>query len=633
MLYCNRLQAQVKKKYMGTHSVKPLDSDKVRGIYFHRLLTDLEALEQMLRDDYFLKEPIHIGAEQEFCLVDENWQPSDKAMDILEDINEEHFTPELTRYNLEINLDPRPLKGTCFSEMHRQLNDLLDYGQEVAEKHKNYIIITGILPTITTHYLREEFMTPRRRYKILSDAIRNVRKSNLEVHITGVDEINLHHDSIMYEGCNTSFQAHLQIDPDHFADTYNWAQAISGPVLSVCTNSPMLMGRELWEETRIALFTQSVDTRKSTFLLNEREPRVGFGTEWAKGSPADFFKQSIVRFRSLISTDFEDGDSLQQLEEGKTPKLSALNLHNGTVYPWNRLCYGRTHGKPHLRIENRYIPSGPTTSDEIANMMFWVGVMLGRPKEWEQIHKKMDFRDAKKNFFNAARYGIAAQFHWDNRIVSTKELILEYFLPMAYKGLSKAQVDRADAERYLGIIERRIHGQNGSEWMVQSYRELRTKFNARESLRRLTASLFERSYKGYPVDAWKQINANELSESKKPLMIGNMMKTKVITAQESDSAALVIQMMKWNNIHHLPVLNDLNELSGLLSWTDVTHFKGGDEIYEKSIRDLMTEDLITINPDAHLDNAKELMSKHQINCLPVVVGKALVGILTSNDFE
>ena len=360
---------------------------------------------------------------------------------------------------------------------------------------------------------------------------------------------------------------------------------------------------------------------------------MGFGTEWAKGSPADFFKQSIVRFRSLISTDFEDGDSLQQLEEGKIPKLSALNLHNGTVYPWNRLCYGRTQGKPHLRIENRYMPSGPTTSDEIANMMFWVGVMLGRPKEWEQIHEKMDFRDAKKNFFNAARYGIAAQFHWDNRIVSTRELILEYFLPMAYKGLSKAQVDRADADRYLSIIERRIHGQNGSEWMVQSYRELRTRFNARESLRRLTASLFERSYKGYPVDAWKQINVNELSESDKPLKIGDMMKSKVITAQESDSAALVIQMMKWNNIHHLPILNDVNELSGLLSWTDVTHFKGGDEIYEKSIRDLMTEDLITINPDAHLDNAKELMSKHQINCLPVVVGKALVGIFTSNDFE
>ncbi|MEJ2161761.1 MAG: CBS domain-containing protein [Robiginitalea sp.] len=618
---------------MGTHSVKPLDSEKVRGIYFHRLLTDLEALEQMLRDDLFLKEPIHIGAEQEFCLVDEDWEPSDKAMAILKDIQEEHFTPELTRYNLEINLDPRPLEGTCFSDMHRQLNDLLDYGQEVAEKHKNYIILTGILPTISTHYLREDYMTPRERYKILSEAIQKVRKGNLEVHIMGVDEINLHHDSIMYEGCNTSFQAHLQIDPDNFADTYNWAQAISGPVLSVCTNSPMLMGRELWEETRIALFTQSVDTRKSTFLLNEREPRVGFGTAWATGSPADFFKQSIVRFRSLISTDFEEGDSLQQLEAGITPKLSALNLHNGTVYPWNRLCYGRTHGKPHLRIENRYMPSGPTTSDEIANMMFWVGVMLGRPKEWEQIHEKMDFRDAKKNFFNAARYGIAAQFHWDNRIVSTKELILEYFLPMAYKGLKKARVDRADAERYLGIIERRIHGQNGSEWMVQSYRELRTKFNARESLQRLTASLFERSYKGYPVDAWTKINANELSQNTKSLKIGDMMKTKVITAQESDSAALVIQMMKWNNIHHLPILNNLNELSGLLSWTDVTHFKGGDEIYEKSIRDLMTEDLITINPGAQYDSAKELMSRHQINCLPVVVGKELVGILTSNDLK
>ena len=613
--------------------MKPLDSEDVRGIYFHQLLTDLEAMEKMLQEDLFLKEPIHIGAEQEFCLVDEHWEPSDKAMEILKDIQEEHFTPELTRYNLEINLDPRPLKGTCFSDMHRQLNDLLDHGQAVAEKHKNYIILTGILPTISTYYLSEDYMTPRRRYKILSEAIQKVRKSNLEVHIMGVDEINLHHDSIMYEGCNTSFQAHLQINPDDFADTYNWAQAISGPVLSVCTNSPMLMGRELWEETRIALFTQSVDTRKSTFLLNEREPRVGFGTEWAKGSPADFFKQSIVRFRSLISTDFDEGDSLQQLKEGVTPRLSALNLHNGTVYPWNRLCYGRTHGKPHLRIENRYMPSGPTTSDEIANMMFWVGLMLGRPDEWKHIHEKMDFRDAKKNFFNAARYGIAAQFHWDDKIVSTKDLILEYFLPMAYKGLDKAGVDRSDAERYLGIIERRIHGQNGSEWMVQSYRALRKNFNARESLRRLTASLFERSYKGYPVDAWNKINANELNQKKKPRMIGDLMKTKVITAQESDSAALVIQMMKWNHIHHLPILNNANELSGLLSWTDVAQYEGKDEIYQKSILALMQKELITVHPGTQLEKARELMTRNQINCLPVVVGKDLVGILTSNDLE
>ena len=618
---------------MGTHTVKPLDTVEERSIYFHRLLTDIDALEEMLQKGMFLKEPIHIGAEQEFCLVNKNWEPSDKAMEILADIKDPHFTSELTLYNLEINLDPRPLKGTCFSEMHRQLNNLLDYGQEIAEKHGNYVILTGILPTISTYYLSEDYMTPKERYKILSDAIQKVRKSDLEVHIKGVDEINLHHDSIMYEGCNTSFQAHLQIDPDQFADTYNWAQAISGPILSVCSNSPMLMGQELWEETRIALFTQSVDTRRSTFLLNEREPRVGFGTSWASGSAADFYRKSIVRFRSLISTEFEPENSLQQLESGKVPKLGALNLHNGTVYPWNRLCYGRTHGKPHLRIENRYMPSGPTSADEIANLMFWVGVMLGRPREWENIQDKMDFRDAKKNFFNAARYGMAAQFHWDGRIMPTKQLLLEFFLPMAYKGLNRAQVSREDAEHYLGIIEKRIQSHNGSEWRVQTYRELRKEFNAAEALRRLTASLFERSYKGYPVDAWKNIHANELQHSKKKKKVGDLMVTKIITAQEEDSAALVLQMMKWNNIHHLPILNDANELSGLLTWSDVEHHEEDEAIYKISIRELMRKDLVTIGPKASLKEAKETMKKHKVKGLPVVVGKALVGIVTTKDLR
>ena len=269
---------------MGSLSVKALDSPKEREVYFQRLLTDIEALERMLRQGLFERSPIRIGAEQEFCLVDEHWEPSNKAVEILEAINEPHFTSELTLYNLEVNLDPKVLSDRCFSQMHNELNSYLDHAQEVAGTFGDKIILTGILPTIGTKNLKEEYMTPLKRYRILNDSIRKVREAELELHIKGVDEVNLHHDSIMYEGCNTSFQAHLQIDPDDFADTYNWAQAVAGPLLSICANSPMLMGRELWDETRIALFTQSVDTRKSTFLLNEREPRVGFGYRWAKGS-------------------------------------------------------------------------------------------------------------------------------------------------------------------------------------------------------------------------------------------------------------------------------------------------------------------------------------------------------------
>lgn len=619
---------------MGTQSVKALDSPEEREVYFQRLLTDIEALERMSEQGMFERSPIRIGAEQEFCLVDDHWEPSQKAVEILKAIDDPHFTSELTLYNLEANMDPKELTGRCFSEMHKELNAYLDHAQEVAESFGNHIILTGILPTISTKNLREdEYMTPLKRYKILNDSIRKVRDTALELHIMGVDEVNLHHESIMYEGCNTSFQAHLQIDPDDFADTYNWSQAIAGPLLSICANSPMLMGRELWEETRIALFTQSVDTRRSTFLLNEREPRVGFGFRWASGTPADFYKENIVRFRSLISTDFDPKNSLEQLADGEVPKLRALNLHNGTVYPWNRLCYGTSQGKPHLRIENRYMPSGPTTADEMANLAFWVGVMMGRSAEWENIHEKMDFRDAKKNFYNAARYGMAAQFHWDGKILPTRDLLLEFFLPVAYRGLARMGVDRTDAEYYLKIIENRINSHNGSEWMVQTYRSLRKELNPPEALRKLTACLFDRSFKGYPVDAWKPYCTSDFRSADERLKVGDLMSTRIITAQEGDSAALVVKMMEWNGFHHLPVLNERNQLSGLLSWSDVAPLVGNTDLYRKRISELMKEELLTISRHALAAKALEIMEKAHIHCLPVMDGEHLVGIITNNDFK
>ncbi|WP_445386397.1 CBS domain-containing protein [Robiginitalea sp. IMCC44478] len=618
---------------MGILSVKPLNTSADRAEYIKQLLTDIKTLETMLKEQVFENEAIHIGAEQEFCLVNEDWEPSNQAPEILKEIDEKHFTNELTCYNLEINLDPLRLEGSCFSQMHKQLNALLDRAQEAADVFQNKIIITGILPTIRTEHMGEDYMTPAKRYKVLNQAIKAIRGADVELHIRGVDEINLHHDSIMYEGCNTSFQAHLQINPETFADTYNWAQAIAGPILSICTNSPMLMGRELWAESRIALFTQSVDTRKSTFLLNERESRVGFGSAWASGSPADFFKQTIVRFRSLITADFDKEDSWQQWKKGSTPSLSALSLHNGTVYPWNRLCYGSGKGKPHLRIENRYLPSGPTTSDEIANMMFWVGVMQGKPGKWDDIHTKMDFRDAKHNFFSAARYGMGAQFHWDGKVLPGRELLLEIFLPIAYKGLRKLRVDSADIERYLGIIENRIFNQNGSDWMVQSFRNLRKQHNIPDALKEMTASLFERSYKGYPVDAWKPASGSQYRLNRNEPLVRDLMSTRIITAQEEDSAALVVHLMKWNRIHHLPILNSDSEFSGLLSWKDVSGIANTERIYDTSIRALMKSLVLTIKGETPAAEAKKQMEELKISCLPVLQGNTLVGILTLNDFD
>ena len=616
---------------MGELNVKKLaaSSDKIE--YIAQLVRDIEAVDQMLKAGQFEKAPIHIGAEQEFCLVDGSWNPSKMAEEVLQELNDpDHFTNELTRYNLEINLAPHELKDSCFSELHENLDELLLKVKNAAEKYGNKVILTGILPTIDTPFLGLDYMTPLKRYHVLNDAIKSIRKEDIELHIKGVDEVNLHHDTILYEGCNTSFQAHLQIDPDDFANTYNWAQAIAGPILSVCTNSPLLLGKELWEETRIALFTQSVDTRASTFILNEKENRVGFGSGWICGSVADFFKDAIIQFRSLITTEFAS-DSLSELKAGRIPKLKALQLHNGTIYKWNRVCYGVSGNKPHIRIENRYMPSGPTTADEIANMMLWVGVMHGRPKQFDEIHSVMDFSDAKSNFFNAARYGMAAQFYWDGELISSQDLMLDHFLPMAFRGLYSMGVSPRDAEQYLSIIEKRVRGNNGSRWMIEAYRKLKREHSIPDALKILVATMYARKEKKYTVDAWQLPRGNEYEIPSENRAVRDFMTTKIFTAQENDSAQLVLKMMEWKRIHHAPILDSNLDLTGVLTWTDVSHYLDEPDALKKSINSLMKTDLITVTADTPIDEAKSLMEKNNINCLPVVNGKKLIGIVTSND--
>jgi CBS domain-containing protein/gamma-glutamylcysteine synthetase len=615
---------------MGEKIVKRINTPGDKKEYIHQLLTDIEALELMLSRGLFKSTPVHIGAEQEFCLVNESWEPSDQGIKVLEDVADDHFTSELNKYNLELNLDPLKLGGTCFSQLHKQLNTLMAVLKDAAAKHDTKVILTGILPTISHKHLQYDYMTPVERYKILNEAIKAIRKDDIELHIKGVDEVNLHHDSILYEGCNTSFQAHLQIDPEQFAETYNWAQAIAGPVLSICVNSPLLMGKELWEETRIALFTQSVDTRRSTFILNEKESRVTFGQNWVTGGVADFYKDAVINFRSLVTTAFKS-DSLTQFHNGETPKLRALSLHNGTTYRWNRLCYGVTEGKPHVRIENRYMPAGPTTDDEIANMMFWVGLMHGRPRNLDNIHTKMDFNDVKGNFFSAARYGMSTQFYWEGKVISSKDLLLDHFLPMAFRGLYSMNIEPRDAEHYLSIIERRIRSQTGSRWMINSFRKLKKEHKTPEALKILVSTMYERQEKRYAVDAWQLARGDEYKIPEPEISVGDRMNTRIITAQDIDSAELVLKMMLWKNIHHAPILDDDLNLAGLLSWADVEHYQNNPEEHPGSLRDIMKTDLITVTEDVPLKEAEKMMEENKIHCLPVVRDKKLVGIITSND--
>ncbi len=614
---------------MGSLNVIRLKSSKAKAQYIHYLIKDLKALDLMIENDLIEKSPIRIGAEQEFCIVSDAYFPNNNSQEILRDINDDHFTTEIGQYNLEINSDPLILKNDCFSRLHEQLYQMLKKASDVSHKHHSKIVLTGILPTLRLRHISEDYMTEKPRYRVLNDSLKSSRRQNFNIHIKGIDELNLIHDSVMLEACNTSFQTHLQVDPSEFVERYNWSQAISGPVLSVCTNSPILFGRELWSETRIALFTQSIDTRANSFIFNEKQSRVSFGTDWEQGSISHIFKDNISRFRSLISSNtFED--SIQQLEQGQIPKLSALNLHNGTVYKWNRVCYGVGEGKPHLRIECRYIPSGPTLLDEIANMAFWVGLMMGQPERYRNIHQKMDFKDVKSNFFKAARYGIDTQFYWNNKSISAKELLLNELLPIADEGLRRSKVSERDRKKYLSVIEKRISKHTGANWMVRSYRNLSKSKTSYEALQLITSYMERNQFLNEGVDNWNIMDQNS-AELNVGRIVKHIMNTKIFLVDEQDSLELAINIMRWKKIHHLPIINKKKELVGLLSWTDIIKLSHQDLV--QPVKSVMTKALVTISQESDLELAKTMMKQSNINCLPVVRDKKLLGIITMNDFD
>ncbi len=453
------------------------------------------------------------------------------------------------------------------------------------------------------------------------------------MRLKGVDELILNHKTILFEACNTSFQVHLQVPIKDIVDKYNWSQVIAGPILSIMSNSPILLGRELWSETRIALFQQSVDMRNKSFLLREQKPRVSFGSDWVKNSIIELFKDDIVRYTPLMTTNFKE-DAVAELEKGKTPVLRALNVHNGTIYRWNRLCYGRSNGHPHLRIENRYIPSGPTVKDEIANALFWTGVMQGMPNKYKAIYKKLPFNEVKGNFINAARTGINTYFNWFGKGISAKRLIKEELLPIAYNGLVKSNIDKKDIKYYLNIIEKRVDThQTGSVWITNSNRLLRKKMTKDIANATLTACMYEKQQSGKPVHQWKLAKENQCIEIDVNISkLEKFMTTEVFVVNENDLVDLVAKIMEWKNIHHIPVVNNDNRITGLITKTNL------DLILTQTNRlliakDIMVKNIITVNSDTSIEDAKTIMKKNKIGCLPVLEFGELIGILTKTDLE
>ncbi len=614
------------------------DAEQLR-VFTKKLLADLRALERMLEEDQIESDVRRIGAEQEVFLVDSSWRPAPLALEVLEAIGDPHFTTELGRFNIEFNLDPITLGGDCLRRMEGQVVEFLGRATRAARALDGEVILTGILPTLEKSDLHLGNMTPMARYKELNEAMTRLRGREYDFRIKGRDELLIQHDNVMLEACNTSFQVHFQVSTEEFARRYNLAQAVAAPVLAGATNSPLLFGRQLWRETRIALFQQSIDTRAPVPAMRELRPRVSFGRRWVERSVLEIFREDIAHFRVLMSTEIDE-DPFEVLAAGRVPTLPALRLHNGTVYRWNRPCYGISDGKPHLRIENRVLPSGPTPRDEVANAAFWFGLMSGLAGIYEDITREMDFEVARENFVAAARLGLGAQFAWPGREkVPAQELILEELLPLAREGLAAVRVDAEDIGRYLDVIEERVRSaKTGSQWLIDSLAAMKGGGGRSERLAALVAASARRQAQGRPVHEWEMAALDEAgAERSHYARIDQLMTTDLFTVGEDEVVDMVAYVMNWKNIRHVPVEDNRHRLVGLVTHRSLLRLVGESlasaVVRAVPVREIMTREVVTVRPETSTLEAIRLMRQHKISCLPVVeADDRLVGIVTERDF-
>lgn len=610
--------------------------------FVRHLLDDVQAFEYMLDNDWFESDITRIGAEQELCLVhNKTYKPACINLEVLAKLKDAPWcVTELAKFNLETNLTPREFSGTCLRELEAENLAYLERIQEVLNDFDASIVLCGILPTLRKHDLDMKNLTPIDRYYALMAAIqKHLLGTSFELRVEGVDELLVKHDSPLLEACNTSFQVHLQVAPKEFVKMYNIAQTLAAPVIAISANSPLVFGRRLWHETRIALFQQSLDTRTTSDHMRERLPRVNFGSGWLQGDITQIYKEDISRFRVLLAGNIEE-ESLQMVRQGNVPKLRALQIHNSTVYRWNRPCYGISpNGKPHLRIENRVMPAGPTPVDAAANAAFWLGAMTGMSLHYSDITKHLDFDDVRDNFIKAAKFGIDSTFNWINdKKVHAPELILKELIPLAKKGLTHRRVHNADIKKYLGIIEARAREhKTGARWALRSFTALKSEVTNDEAVSCLTAAIIKNQKQNMPVHTWKETTTSDL-ENWQPskLKVEEFMSTDLFTVQRDDLIELVAEIMNWRRIRYMPVENNKGELVGLVSSRLLLRYfaRANKENTQQlvTVKDIMIEKPITVNPETTIMEAMHTMQENKIGCLPVVKGKELVGIITEMDF-
>ena len=470
-----------------------------------KVRTDLKALTRLLNRPGFGEGASSIGAEVEFYIVHPALRVQPINTEIAARVQDPQLTVELNRFNLEYNLSPQAFKGSPFARTEQELLSAIQRINQHAASLDGELVPIGILPTLRQSDMGAKAMTDEPRYHALSKALIQQRGEPFSIHIGGNDVINLEADDVYMEGANTSFQLHWRVPAHRFADYFNAVQLVTPVVLALASNSPSLFGHHLWDETRIALFKQSIDSRSPNHKTWRHPPRVYYGNGWTR-SAWELFAASASLYPPIIPLMSEE-DPMAVIDRGDVPKLAELRLHQGTTWPWNRAIYDHTEGG-HLRIEIRSMPAGPTAADMCANGLFIIGAALAVLDDIHHLTSILPFHYTEHNFYRAAKYGVGAEIIWPHKnqvqLQDTPLLnVARDLLPRARDALAQTAVDESEIHRLLGIIEGRIEtAMSGARWQRHITESLLESLSPDEAFQTMLSLYMANQKTNTPLHEW-----------------------------------------------------------------------------------------------------------------------------------
>ncbi len=475
--------------------------------FSERLYDCLTALKTTISTPGFGEGPITLGAELESYIVSDTGHVAPINHKILSGIDDPLFQHELNKFNLEYNLSPVAARGAPFSSMQHEAEQALIRASQTAAAHGASIVPIGILPTLSIDDLQADNMTDVGRYHMLYRGLHKLRGEPFKVNINGDDPIRLECDHVTLEGANTSFQIHLRVTPERFAEIYNAIQLVTPLAVAISANSPILLGHRLWQETRIALFKQSIDSRLRGNVEWRQPSRVSFGHGWVRQGARELFAETVALYPPIIPC-AADQAPLWALKNNFPPDLDELNLHMGTIWPWNRPVYSARDGG-HLRIEMRAIPSGPTTLDMMGSAAFFIGLAMALRGDISHILPQIPFRFAEHNFYRAAQDGLSAKILWPlsgqtHPVEQPIARVIASLLPRMAEGLDRLGVDDAEIKKYQGNMENRLRSAlTGASWQLMMLEKYQQRgLNRTESCQAMTLKYIEQQESGKSLSEW-----------------------------------------------------------------------------------------------------------------------------------